>query len=83
MGLYGRKGLPIHRAQLIWGEVERILRISASTELNGETMSTSRVGDGAIYRGGDQASDPWSRNSLLAHGKHVRKEHSEGGVRRE
>jgi hypothetical protein len=41
------------------------------------------MGDGAIYRGGDQASDPWSRNSLLAHGKHVRKEHSEGGVRRE
>jgi hypothetical protein len=41
------------------------------------------VGDGAIYRGGDLASDPWSRNSLLAHGKHVRKEHSEGGVRHE
>jgi hypothetical protein len=41
------------------------------------------VGDGAIYRGGDPASGPWSRSSLLTHGKHVRKEHSEGGVRRE
>jgi hypothetical protein len=41
------------------------------------------MGDGAIYRGGDPTIGPWSRNSLLAHGKHVRKEHSEGGVRRE
>ena len=42
MGLHGRKGLPIHRAQLIWGEVERIPRISASTELTGEFVSTSQ-----------------------------------------
>jgi hypothetical protein len=41
LGLYGRKGLLIHRAQLILGEVERILRILASTELTGETVSTS------------------------------------------
>ena len=25
LGLYGRKGLPIHRVQLIWGEGKRIL----------------------------------------------------------
>jgi hypothetical protein len=38
---------------------------------------------GAIYRDGDPASDPRPRNTLLAHGKHVRKEHSEVEVRRE
>ena len=41
MELYGRKELPIHRAQLIWGEEERIPRILASTELTGEFVSTS------------------------------------------
>jgi hypothetical protein len=37
---------------------------------------------GAIFRDGDLASDPRPRNTLLAHGKHVRKEHSEVEVRR-
>jgi hypothetical protein len=36
---------------------------------------------GAIYRDGDPASDPRPRNTLLAHGKHVSKEHSEVEVR--
>jgi hypothetical protein len=34
-GLYGRKGLQIHRALPIWGEEEDTLRILASTELTG------------------------------------------------
>jgi hypothetical protein len=41
LGLYGRKGLLIHHAQLIWGEVERIPRILASTELAGEMVRIS------------------------------------------
>ena len=41
MGLHGRKVLLIHRALLIWEEVERILRIWASTEFTGEVVSTS------------------------------------------
>jgi hypothetical protein len=40
LGLYD-KGLLIHRAPLIWGEVERIPWICASTELTGEVVSTS------------------------------------------
>jgi hypothetical protein len=38
---------------------------------------------GAIYRDDNPASDPRPWNTLLAHGKHVRKEHSEVEVRRE
>jgi hypothetical protein len=34
--LYGRKGLPIHRAQPIWGEEEETMQILASTELTEE-----------------------------------------------
>jgi hypothetical protein len=41
LGLYGRRGLLIHRAQLIWGEVERIPRILASTELTCEIVRIS------------------------------------------
>jgi hypothetical protein len=41
LGLYDRKVLLIHRAPLIWGEVERIPRIFSSTELIGEVVSTS------------------------------------------
>jgi hypothetical protein len=40
LGLYGRKVLLIHRAPLIWEEVERISRICASTEFIGEVVST-------------------------------------------
>jgi hypothetical protein len=36
LGPHGRKGLPIHRVQLIWGEGEKTLRILASTELTKE-----------------------------------------------
>jgi hypothetical protein len=39
--LYGRKGLLIHYAQLIWGEVEEVVRILASIELTGEMVSAS------------------------------------------
>ena len=39
--LYGRKGLLIHYAQLIWGEVEEVVRILASIELTGEIVSAS------------------------------------------
>jgi hypothetical protein len=41
LGLNGRKGLRIHRAQLIWGEVEKAVRILASTKLTGEVVSAS------------------------------------------
>jgi hypothetical protein len=41
LGLYGRKGLPIHRAQLIWGEKEEAVQILASIELTGEMVSAS------------------------------------------
>jgi hypothetical protein len=39
--LYGRKGLLIHRAQLICGEVEEALQILASIKLTGEMVSAS------------------------------------------
>jgi hypothetical protein len=39
--LYGRKGLLIHHAQLIWGEVEEAVQILASIELTGEMVSAS------------------------------------------
>jgi hypothetical protein len=39
--LYGRKGLLIHRAQLIWGEVEEAVQILASIKLTGEMVSAS------------------------------------------
>ena len=41
LGLYCRKGLLIHRAQLIWGEVEEAVQILASIELTGEMVSAS------------------------------------------
>jgi hypothetical protein len=41
LGLYGRKGLRIHHAQLNWGEVEKAVRILASTKLTGEVVSAS------------------------------------------
>jgi hypothetical protein len=39
--LYGRKGILIHHAQLIWGAVEEAVRILASIELAGEMVSAS------------------------------------------
>jgi hypothetical protein len=39
--LHGRKGLRFHHALPILGEVERILRIWASTELTGGDVNTS------------------------------------------
>jgi hypothetical protein len=80
LGLYGHKRLLIHRAPLIWGEVERIPWIFASTELTGEYLV---VGGGAIYRHGGPASDLWPQIALSVHGYHVRKRHSEGGARHE
>ena len=41
LGLYDRKVLLIHRALLIWEEVEKISRIWASTEFTSEVVSTS------------------------------------------
>ena len=41
LGLHGRKGLWFHRALPILGEVERIPRIWASTELTGGDVNTS------------------------------------------
>jgi hypothetical protein len=41
LGLYGRKGLPIHRAHSIWGEVEKAVRILTSIELTEEVVSAS------------------------------------------
>jgi hypothetical protein len=41
LGLYGRNGLPIHRAQLIWVEEEEAVRILASIELTSEMVSAS------------------------------------------
>jgi hypothetical protein len=41
LGLYGHKGLLIHHAQLILGEVERIPQILASTKLAGEIVRIS------------------------------------------
>ena len=42
MRLYVHKGLPIHRAHLIWGEEEEAVRILASIELTGEVVSASQ-----------------------------------------
>jgi hypothetical protein len=41
LGLYYRKGLSIHRAHSIWGEVEKAVRILASTKFTGEIVSAS------------------------------------------
>jgi hypothetical protein len=41
LGLHGRKVLPIHRAHLIWGEVEKAVRILAFPKLAGEAVSAS------------------------------------------
>jgi hypothetical protein len=41
LGLHGRKGLWFRHALPILGEVERIPRICASTELTGEDVNTS------------------------------------------
>jgi hypothetical protein len=41
LGLHSRKGLWFHRALPILGEVERIPRIWASTELTGGDVNTS------------------------------------------
>jgi hypothetical protein len=41
LGLYAHKELRIHHAQLIWGEVEKAVRILTSIELTEEVVSTS------------------------------------------
>jgi hypothetical protein len=41
LGLYSRKGLLIHRAHSIWGEVEKAVRILASTKFTSEIVSAS------------------------------------------
>ena len=41
LGLYYRKGLSIHRAHSIWGEVEKAVPILTSIELTEEVVSAS------------------------------------------
>ena len=41
LGLYGRKVLPIHRAQSIWREVEKVVRILVFLKLAGDAVSAS------------------------------------------
>jgi hypothetical protein len=81
LGLYDSQGLPIHHVQLIWGRGEEDPTNFGLPPSSLENCEYLVVVHGAIYRDNDPANDPRPRSTSLAHGKHVRKEHSEVEVR--